>query len=170
MSLEERLHRVEARQEIYELVVRYGIHVDDHELEAVVDLFAPEGNLRTHAGVIKGEGRAGVADYFSERFAVLGPTNHFVHGNVVEFQDSDHATGVVASHAEVWRDGAPMLTAMRYIDSYVRVEGRWLFADRVQSYLYFADVRDYPEVLGSKLRVRLSAENHQPGNWPEWFA
>ena len=63
-----------------------------------------------------------------------------------------------------------MLTAMRYRDTYVRLDGRWLFEDRVQSYLYFADVRDYPEVLGARYRVRLSATDHQPGDWPAWYA
>lgn len=169
MSVEERLARIEARQEIGELIVRYGLLVDDHDLDGVVDLFAPGGTLRTHAGTVKGDGRSGVRAYFEGRFEVLGPTNHFVHGNVVDFEDAEQATGVVSSHAEVWRDGAPMLTAMRYLDRYVRHEGRWLFADRVQSYLYFADVREYPEVLGSKLRVRLSASDHQPGDWPHWF-
>lgn len=165
-----RLRRLEDRQEIADLVVRYGFLVDDHDLDGVVGLFAPDATLRTHAGMVKGDGREGVADYFRQRFEVLGPTNHFVHGHVVDFSDDDHATGTVSSHAEVWRDGAPMLTAMRYLDTYVRENGHWLFADRVQSYLYFADVREYPEVLGAKDRVRLSATQRQPGDWPAWYA
>jgi len=170
-DLEARIRRIEDRLEIQELVVRYGFHVDDHELDSLKSLFAPHGRLRTNAGVMKGDGVDAVGRYFETHFGRLGPTNHFVHGHVIDFDESDpdHATGLVSSHAEVVRDGAPMVTAMRYIDAYVRVDGRWLFEDRVQSYMYFVDVREYPEALGSKLRVRTPPSDPAPADWPVWF-
>jgi hypothetical protein len=168
-DLASRIQRIEDKQEIQELVVRYGLYVDDHELEAVKSLFATHGTLRTNAGLVKGDGVEGVAAYFEGRFKTLGPTNHFVHGHVIDFTDDDHATGLVSSHAEVWRDGAPMLTAMRYIDAYARVDNTWLFEDRVQSYMYFVDVREYPEALGSQLRVRTPPADPVQADWPVWF-
>lgn len=170
-ELEARLRALEDRQAISDLVTRYGMVVDDHDLEGVTNLFAPDGVLRTHAGLVKGAGRDAVREYFLKKLFTLGPTNHFVHGLLVDFDeyDPDRATGVAFSHAEVWRDEKPMLTAMRYIDEYVRVDETWLFRDRVQSYMYFADVRDYAEVLGAELRVRTPPAPDAPGDWPVWF-
>jgi len=164
-TVEQRLQRIEDRQAIEDLAVRYGLAVDDHDLAGLSALFAEHGSLRQESGVSKGQGVAAVAAYFEERFRVLGPTNHFVHGHVVDFEGDNRATGVVASHAEVFKDGAPMLTAMRYYDTYCKVEGRWVFEERVQSYMYFVDVRDYAGVLGSALRVR-SGDGYKPADWP----
>ena len=165
---EDRIQRLEDRQEIQDLPVRYGFAVDEHELEAVKALFTPDGCLRTKTGPPKGQGRDGVGEYFAGRFAVLGPTNHFVHGHVIDFDDDDPtvAVGLVSSHAEVYRDGAPMITAMRYHDRYRKLDGKWLFEERVQSYMYFVDAREYPEALGHELRMRTSPDDWKPADWP----
>jgi hypothetical protein len=52
------------------------------------------------------------------------------------------------------RNGVPMLTAFRYEDAYKREEGEWRFADRLLSFWYYGDVREYPEMLGSDVRMR----------------
>lgn len=173
MSIEEltqRLTRIEDINAIRELVARYGFAVDDRDIEGITRLFSEDGCLRTANGRIKGKGVAEVAQYFASHLPTLGPTHHFTHDHVVEFDQSDprRATGVVSAHAEVWRDGAPMLTAMRYLDEYVKRDGIWRFRSRTQSYMYFVDVRQYPETLGHRLRVRLSqAEaDWKPGDWP----
>ena len=168
-DLEQRIRRLEDRQQIQDLAVRYGFAVDDHDFERIRELFAPDSRLRTNAGVIKGEGVDAVVGYFETHFGRLGPSNHFVHGHLIDFQDDSRATGLVSSHAEVWRDGIPMLTAMRYIDTYVRIDGTWLFEERIQSYMYFVDVREYPEALGAKLRVRTPPAAPAPGDWPTWY-
>lgn len=166
-ELEARIQRLEDRQEIQDLAVRYGFYVDDRDYESLKALFAPDACLRTNAGVVKGEGADGVAAYFERHLPELGPSNHFVHGHVIDFDevDSDRATGLVAGHAEVWRDGKPMVTALRYIDKYHRTSAGWRFLERVQAYMYFVDVREYPEALGSALRIRTSA-TPQPADWP----
>lgn len=170
-DLEARLRRLEDREEIQELAVRYGFAVDDHDYAAIRALFAPDGCLSTQAGAVKGRGVDEVVAYFEGHLPKLGASNHFVHGHVVEFDadDPDRATGLVASHAELWRDGAPMITAMRYIDAYRRVDGRWRFQERIQSYMYFVDVREYPETLGSRLRIRTSPGKPEAADWPPSF-
>lgn len=169
-TLLQRLERIEGRQEIEDLAVRYGFAVDDHDFEAIGSLFAPNARLRTKAGHVKGEGLDEVVNYFRTHFGRLGPSNHFVHGHIVQFTDDDNATGLVSSHAEVWRDGIPMLTAMRYEDAYARVDGRWLFTERVQTYMYFVDVRDYPDTLGADNRIRTDKANPKRADWPAWHA
>jgi ketosteroid isomerase-like protein len=166
----EPLRRLLDIHEIQQIVARYGFAVDDRDLDAVKALFAEDGSLRTQNGTAKGTGVDAVGDYFAGRFAALGPTYHFTHDHVIDFDpdDPDRATGRVAAHAEVWRDGAPMLTALRYLDTYVRRAPGWRFLERVQAYLYFVDVRQYPEALGAKLRVRTgpTAADWKPADWP----
>lgn len=169
-DLEARIRRLEGREEIQELAVRYGLCVDDRDYVGIKALFASDGTLRTAAGVVKGQGVEAVGAYFENHMPDLGPSNHFVHGHVVEFDEIDHdrATGIVSSHAELSRNGVPMVTAMRYLDTYCRVEGSWKFLDRMQTYMYFVDVREYPGVLGERLRIR-SGASPQPADWPRTF-
>jgi hypothetical protein len=169
-DLEARIRRLEGRSAIQDLAVRYGLCVDDRDFEGIRKLFAPDGTLRTAAGVVKGNGVDEVVAYFENHMPDLGPSNHFVNGHVVEFDeiDPDLATGVVASHAEMSRNGIPMVTAMRYIDIYRRDDGTWKFQDRMQTYMYFVDVREYPSVLGERLRIR-SSGTPQPADWPRTF-
>lgn len=169
-KLEARIARLEAREAIQELAVRYGIAVDDRDYEAIRALFAPDGCLRTNAGVSKGDGVDAVVAYFEQHMPELGPSNHFVHGHVIEFEyDEPHrAHGVVSSHAELWRADRPMVTAMRYLDKYRKVDDHWLFQERVQTYMYFVDVREYAEALGSRLRLRASG-TPQSADWPRTF-
>jgi SnoaL-like domain len=166
-ELEMRIQRLEDRQAIQDLTVRYGFYVDDRRYDKLKALFAPDGCLRTNAGVLKGEGIDGVGAYFEHHLPELGPSNHFVHGHVIDFDDVDRdlATGLVAGHAELWRDGKPMITALRYHDKYTRTPFGWRFLERIQAYMYFVDVREYPETLGSRLRIRTSA-TPLPADWP----
>jgi hypothetical protein len=169
-ELEARLRRVEDYEQIRQLVARYGFAVDDRDVEGVKALFAPDGSLGTAGGTAKGQGVDAVGDYFTGRFQVLGPTHHFTHDHVIDFDPDDptRARGRVSAHAEVWRDGAPMLTALRYLDTYVKLTEGWRFRSRVQAYMYFVDVRQYPEALGHRLRVRLGPSESQwkPADWP----
>ena len=108
-DIEVRIQRLEDLEAIRDLAVRYGFAVDERDFDAIVALFSPDGCLRTNAGVIKGQGVEGVGAYFRNHLPNLGPSNHFVHGHIVDFgEDADRATGVVSAHAEMWRMGAPM--------------------------------------------------------------
>jgi hypothetical protein len=42
----------------------------------------------------------------------------------------------VFAHAEMQRNGQPMLAAIRYQDVYQRCEGRWRFRERGLSFAY----------------------------------
>ena len=89
-------------------------------------------------------------------------------GTVVRFDDADPdtATGLLASHAEVARNGVAMQVALRYKDTYRRVDGRWQFADRLMSYMYYLPVTEYAEGLGDRNSVRAYGD-HRPADWPE---
>lgn len=167
-ELAARIGRLEDREAIRQLVARYGFLIDDRDLHGVLQLFTPDGSFRSQDGVMNARGRAAVAEQFRGRFAALGPTNHFSHDQLIELDetDRDRATGLVNSHAEVWRNGRPMIAALRYRDVYRRWEGSWCFADRLLAFFYYVDVREYAEALGDTMRMRAYGDR-RPADYPE---
>jgi ketosteroid isomerase-like protein len=167
-SLEKRIQALEHREQIRELVARYGMLIDNRDLAAVGELFCREGRFRSRDGVLDARGRGAVMEQFKGRYAALGPTNHFVHEHIISLdeRDPDSATGLVTSHAEVVRNEEPMWVAMRYADVYRREDGRWRFADRLLSFFYYLPVRDYVRFLGVPERMR-AYETPGMADYPE---
>lgn len=168
-TLEQRVRRLEDREEIGELIARYGFEIDERNLPGIADLFTADAVVRSSDGVMQAEGREAVIEQFHGRFSVLGPSNHFTHDRVVTFDptDPDRATGLVISHAEMTREGKAMLACIRYYDEYRRcADGRWRFRERLLSFFYFTDPREYGPTLEATDRLRAYAEP-APAGWPE---
>jgi len=170
-TLERRITRLEDRAAIQDLAVLYGFVMDERDVEGVRKIFCDDATLRSQDGVFSATGIEEIVKTYQGRFDVLGPTNHFTHGHVIRFEDTDPdvATGLLASHAEVVRNGTPMVVALRYKDRYRRTPTGWRFADRLMSYMYYVDVREYADALGDPLRVRAYGD-HRPADWPEVLA
>jgi ketosteroid isomerase-like protein len=172
-DIERRLRQLEDRVEIGELIARYGLVMDDRDMEGMPDLFTPDAVLRSADGVMNAKGRDTLVELFKGRFKVLGPSNHFTHDRIVSFDrhDPDSACGLVISHAEMNRKGMPMLAAIRYTDQYRRHEGRWKFAERVLSFFYYVPTAEYLDALGSGLAKRNRAYDEAvAADWPEALA
>jgi ketosteroid isomerase-like protein len=167
-TLEQRLARLEDLEQIRALVARYVFAIDDRDLATVGNLFTRDGRFRSRDGVMDASGREAVLAQFEGRFAALGPTNHFSHDHLVWLDEasSGRARGLVSSHAEVVRNDRPMIVALRYEDAYRREDGAWRFADRLLSFLYYVDVRDYAEVIRTPLRMR-AYDRPAPADYPE---
>lgn len=166
LSLEQRIGRLEAIEDIRALVARYGYAIDDRDLGTVHSLFAPDAVFRSADGVMNAKGADAIIEQFRGRFAVLDHSNHFTHDHVITIDGPDHAHGLVNSHAELYRNGKPMVTALRYADRYVRHAGHWVFAERVLSFFYYLNVEDFLTHFGSRLRMR-AYETPQAADWPE---
>ena len=165
-SLQERIARIEDRQALRELASQYNFSIDDRDLDTVATLFTENAYFGSHDGAMGATGRQAIIDQFRGRFAVLGATNHFSHDQVVRFESPTRARGQVASHAEVWRNGRAMVTALRYSDLYDKSDGQWRFAERRLSFMYYVDIKDYPQVLGVLDRNR-AGPTPQAADWPE---
>ncbi len=166
-SLAARLRRLEDRAAIEELIARYAIAVDDRDLDALGTLFTPDGAFRSKDGVMNARGRGRVLEQFRERFRALAVSNHFSHDRILAFGERpDEAHGLVTAHAEVWRNGRALIAALRYEDTYRRHEGRWCFAERLLSFLYYLPVEEYAQALGDKLRMRAYGDR-RPADFPE---
>jgi hypothetical protein len=166
--MEERIRRLEDRAAIQELGILYGFVMDERDEAGIRQIFAPDATLRSQDGVFSASGIEEIVQTYLGRFAALGPTNHYSHGHVVRFDDADPnvATGLLASHAEVSRNGVAMQVALRYKDTYRRVDGKWQFADRLMSYMYYLPVAELAEGLGDRNSVRAYGD-HRPADWPE---
>lgn len=167
-SLEDRIRRLEDRTAIEELAVLYGFVMDERDEAGIRRLFCEDATLRSQDGVFAAKGIEEIVRTYLGRFAALGPTNHYVHGHVVRFQedDPDTAIGLVSSHAEVVRNGVAMRVALRYKDVYRRVGDEWRFADRLMSYMYYMPISELPEGLGDRNSVRAYGDR-RPADWPE---
>lgn len=167
-SLESRIARLEDRNSIQELGVLYGFIMDERDEEGIRQIFCEDATLRSQDGVFAANGLEEIVSTYLGRFASLGPTNHFSHGHVIRLDeaDPDRATGLLSSHAEVSRNGVAMQVALRYKDIYRRVDGRWRFADRLMSYMYYLPFAELPEGLGDPNGVRAYGD-HRPSDWPE---
>ena len=115
-SLDERIRRLEDRAAIQELGILYGFVMDERDGDGIREIFCEDATLRSQDGVFKANGIEEIVETYLGRFAALGPTNHFSHGHVVILDDTDpdRATGLIASHAEVSRNGVAMQVALRF--------------------------------------------------------
>lgn len=164
-DLERRIDRLEAESAIRNLCARYNLAIDDHDLATVGELFAENARFFSKDGVLDATGREAIVKQFEGRFSVLGPSNHVGHDHVIDI-DGDEATGMLSAHAEVHRNGTPMVAALRYRDRYYRDEGTWRFAERELSFLYYVPLADYPGILDKTDRMR-AYDEPAPADYPE---
>lgn len=135
ISLEARVARLEARAEIQELLVRYTFLIDDHEFEAIGELFTPDARFGSPGSTHVGR-QAIVANY--RKLGQLYPiTWHEARGSVIELVDDENARGTVVGFSEQANDQHTVITSFRYRDQYVRLDGRWRFAVR-EVYTFYA--------------------------------
>jgi uncharacterized protein (TIGR02246 family) len=168
LDLEARVRRLEDRNEICELIARYGLVMDDRDIQGMAALFTPDVTVRSVDGVMSARGRDAVIEQFRGRFEVLGPSYHFSHDKVIQFDTDDLAHGTVLSHAEMNRKGQPMLAAIRYSDVYRRHEGRWKFSERLLAFFYYVPTAEYLDALGPGLAKRMRAyDEARPADFPE---
>jgi 3-phenylpropionate/cinnamic acid dioxygenase small subunit len=133
-SLERRIARLESRAEIAELLARYAFLIDDHEFDALGELFTPDARFGSPGSTHVGR-EAIVANY--RALGDLYPiTLHEARGFVLDLLDEEHARGQVLGFSEQASARDTVITSFRYSDEYVRLDGRWRFASRQVRTLY----------------------------------
>ncbi len=143
-SLEKRLRRLEALESIRTLAARYVFAIDDRNFNDVAACFAENACFRSRDGMMNAIGRAAIMDQFQRRFSALGHGAHYTHDHVIQLDDdASAAKGIVSLHAELMRNGKPMLASLRYEDAYCIEDGQWKFADRLLAFLYYLNTEDY---------------------------
>ena len=139
-DLASRVDRLESIEEIRMLAAKYALSLDMRDLDAHVNLFAPD--IRVGRGLV---GRAHLKSWVDEtlRNQFTG-TAHHVGGQIIEFTDPDHAHGVVYSKNEHETGAEWIIMQMLYWDDYERIDGRWYFRRRLPCYWYATDLNKPP--------------------------
>lgn len=139
-NLESRIDRLESTEAIRQLAARYSLSLDMRDLDAHVNLFAPDirvGKEKTGRAHLK----AWVDDTLRHQFT---GTSHHLGQHIIEFQDADHAIGVVYSKNEHECGDEWVIMQMLYWDDYERIEGCWYFRRRLPCYWYATDLNKPP--------------------------
>jgi SnoaL-like domain len=127
-----------AREGIRDLIARYNSNGDSGRFEPLFELFAPDAVMETgdfNGKFTRYDGREEVKKIFTgardrmqaQPDAATGYIRHFTATHQIDLVDADHATGrcyfvVLMAHGiDHWG---------RYVDQYVRIDGRWKFAHR----------------------------------------
>jgi hypothetical protein len=160
-----RLDRLESLDEIRQLVAKYCLALDMRDLDALVGLFPEDVRVSRDE-----RGRRALKRWFDatlrEQFT---GTAHVTGNHVIEFDDADHARGLVYSRNEHETGDAWIGMTMTYWDRYERIEGAWLFRRRLPLYWYAADLRTPP--LGPR-KMRWPGREWYDGGyaefWPSW--
>lgn len=166
-DLARRLDRLESLDAIRQLAAKYALSLDMRDLDAHVGLFAPD--IRVSREQI---GRAYLKRWLDDtlRLQFTG-TAHHIGGHIIEFNDPDHAIGVVYSKNEHETGPEWVIMQMLYWDEYQRMDGRWYFRRRLPCYWYATDLNKPP--TGEK-KMRWPGREPYAGHWhdlwPSWKA
>jgi ketosteroid isomerase-like protein len=138
---EERLDRLESLASIRQLAYRYALALDSRDMDAMAALFVPD------VRVGRGEsGRAALRRWFTEIMQASRTTIHLVANHIVDFDDADHARGIVYCRDQLERPstGRWEIGDLQYWDDYARVDGEWCFRRRKFHRWYLVDALRRP--------------------------
>lgn len=166
-DFEARLKRLEDRQSLADLVTRYGMTIDDWDIDGVVALFTPDGTFRHAADDgTQARGHEELKEMYRAAAEARASSLHYPHTMLFDLTSSETATGVVMAHAEVGMEGTSYVAAMRYYDRYRVHEGDWKFSERVVHFWYFMKLADLPDLFCDRLRLRWPGPP-RPADLPE---
>jgi hypothetical protein len=164
-----RIDRLESLAEIRMLPAKYALSLDMRDLDAHVNLFAPDIRV-SRDKVGRAHLKTWVDAMLREQFT---GTAHHIGGHIIEFRDPDHAVGVVYSKNEHETPSGSaaewVIMQMLYWDEYERIEGDWYFRRRLPCYWYASDLNK-PPVGESKMRWpgREAYDGAWHELWPSW--
>ena len=138
-----------ACDQMRQLAVRYALAVDCRDLDSLVELFIPDvdcGRL--------GIGHGALRQSFESQLRGGGVSVMLVANHVIDFDDEDHAHGIVYGIAETTQPEGWVRQAIQYHDTYERREECWLFVRRKHLLWYGAVQPSNPM-------------DQPPANWPQ---
>jgi hypothetical protein len=143
------VQRLASIEEIRQLVARYALATDSRDLDMLVGLFVDDVQVGADQ-----RGRDALRSFFERSLREVGVTILFVGNHVIEFDDRDHARGVVYCRGEIQVGDRWIVQAIQYRDTYERRAGAWFFVRRRHLLWYGAELGQSPLGL-------------PPANWPE---
>jgi uncharacterized protein (TIGR02246 family) len=164
-SLEDRIRKLEDRAELQDLVADYFKATDDDDYEALADCFTDDASFGA-SGFDGGGGRDGIIAFLRTARARMGQTVHTPNYVQLNFKDDDHASGIVGAHIELGMGDQTVYGAVRYLDSYARVDGRWQITNREMKVIHIGPWADADTSLSTPLNVRWPGAEPGPSDFP----
>jgi hypothetical protein len=167
IEFERRIDRLESLDAIRQLPAKYALTLDMRDIDVMVTLFPEDVRVGKDAS-----GRAALRAYMQRTLrSPFTGTSHHIGGHIIEFDDPDHAHGIVYSkneHETPVENGQDewVIMQMMYADDYIRLDGRWYFARRLPLYWYAADLNKPP--IGDK-KMRWPGTDWVEGNFHKLF-
>jgi ketosteroid isomerase-like protein len=143
------VERAVARDEIRQLVAGYAVAMDARDLDRLVALFVDDVQVGR-----EGRGRVALRDAFEASLGETPITVLNVGTHLIDFDDPDHARGVVYCRAELQVGDRWIVQMIQYRDTYERRDGVWRFVRRRHLLWYGREVGTSPVGL-------------EPAHWPE---
>jgi|SRR6185437_3440798 len=167
-SLEARVQRLEAVEEIRQLVSRYALALDSRNVEALAALFVEDVDV--HGGA---KGREALAEWFNGPVLRQGYTTtfHLIGNHVIDFTDDDHATGRLYCRPEHEVGDLWVIMPVVYEDRYERQAGHWYFRSRRPHAFYAADIKESPLDVENRFNFPnnpFMTRPTLPDRWPSW--
>ncbi len=144
----EAVDRLVAEADIRQLVARYAVATDQRDLDTLVALFVPDVRVGSDS-----TGRDALRASFASQLRNIGISVLNTGTHQIDLHGPDGATGHVYCKAEIQDGDRWIHQAIRYDDTYRRVDGEWLFVRRIHQLFYGADIGVNPLGL-------------EPADWP----
>ena len=143
-SLEDRVARLEAVEEIRLLKYRYAALCDrQYDPDGLAGLFTPDGVWDGGDAYGTHRGRAEISAYWRSCAEAIPFAIHMIVNHIVEVIDPDlHATGSCHLFQPMTLEGEPHWAGVRYDEVYRRENGQWLFASVTLTTLLLARHRE----------------------------
>lgn len=165
VELVERVQRLEDRAAINDVVVAYFLAADGDDIANVGASFTEDATFSA-SGRLSASGRQAIMDFIYTSRTHFGLTVHTPHYAQVTFDSSDRARGIVGAHLEIVVAGSAVLGAVRYVDQYVRREGRWRISSRDMRTIYLAPWLEVGQAFASSTPVRWPGGDPEPSDYP----
>ncbi len=122
------LQELSDRREIEDLMVRYADRIDANDPDGAAACFAPDG-IGNYWGVERG--REAIAERLRGILRSFNATSHHLTNLQLQLNgDEATAQSYVYAFHRLRKTGKPMHYWGRWVDSLVRLDGEWLFAER----------------------------------------
>ena len=165
-TLEARLDRMESLAAIRQLAFRYALCLDSRDMESLVGLFPEDVRVGRDES-----GREALFRWFTETMSAMRTSVHLIGNHIVDFDDADHARGIVYCRDELERPdtGVWQIGVLQYWDRYVRIGGEWYFERRKFHRFYIVDALTRPR-HGAGLDDNPLTTVQLPDAFPSWDA
>ena len=129
--------QVEDQLALKRLVDTFSILADVKDVKGQLELFTDDAEVISKAGdqVFTTKGKQQIGDAFSGFLALFEVVYHLNGQQTVDIS-GDTATGISYSHVTLIGGGRKQQSGVRYRDTYVKQDGRWLIKKRESDFMF----------------------------------